>query len=253
MSHSINPHVSFTVPSITQTLSAVPVSFQNQFQGLEVYLDAGVTASYPGSGTTWFDISGNARHVSLTSTSFSGDAGGTIVFSAGAQGIGASMPWLSDSFTLSVWVRPTTVDSTVRRFVTMQAGADRSFSNWAVSRLDGANGFEQYHGFINTSNGVATSVRNNSQVKANQYQNFVTTYSGSAQQVRTWKNNVLLGTASAGTPGILDSTLTNNNMIISSSGEPLLGNMYIVALYNRAMSDLELTRLYNYFRSRFGL
>lgn len=38
--------------------------------GLQLYLDAGNTASYPGSGNKWYDLSGNNRHFDLTSPSF---------------------------------------------------------------------------------------------------------------------------------------------------------------------------------------
>jgi hypothetical protein len=34
-------------------------------QGLVLHLDAGNTSSYPGSGTTWFDLSGNNRNATL--------------------------------------------------------------------------------------------------------------------------------------------------------------------------------------------
>jgi len=33
--------------------------------GLMLYLDAADPKSYPGSGTTWFDLSGNGRHATL--------------------------------------------------------------------------------------------------------------------------------------------------------------------------------------------
>lgn len=33
--------------------------------GLTLYLDAANSDSYPGSGTTWFDLSGNANHMTL--------------------------------------------------------------------------------------------------------------------------------------------------------------------------------------------
>jgi hypothetical protein len=33
--------------------------------GLQLYLDAGNTSSYPGSGNTWYDLSGNNRHFTL--------------------------------------------------------------------------------------------------------------------------------------------------------------------------------------------
>lgn len=48
--------------------------------GLVLHLDAGNTNSYPGSGNTWNDLSGNGSNVTLTSTSFSSANGGNIVF-----------------------------------------------------------------------------------------------------------------------------------------------------------------------------
>ena len=36
--------------------------------GLVVHLDAGNSASYPGSGTTWYDLSGNGNDATLYNT-----------------------------------------------------------------------------------------------------------------------------------------------------------------------------------------
>jgi hypothetical protein len=38
--------------------------------GLQLYLDAGNTASYPGSGNKWYDLSGNNRHFTISNTPF---------------------------------------------------------------------------------------------------------------------------------------------------------------------------------------
>ena len=49
--------------------------------GLQLYLDAGNASSYPGSGTTWTDLSGNSRDGTLTNgPTYSGTNGGSIVF-----------------------------------------------------------------------------------------------------------------------------------------------------------------------------
>jgi|Laugresbdmm110sn_1035088.scaffolds.fasta_scaffold12240_2 hypothetical protein len=48
--------------------------------GLMLHLDAGNTASYSGSGTTWNDLSGNGSNVTLTNTTYSAANGGSIVF-----------------------------------------------------------------------------------------------------------------------------------------------------------------------------
>lgn len=48
--------------------------------GLVLHLDAGNTASYIGSGNTWNDLSGNGSNVTLSNTTFSSANGGSIVF-----------------------------------------------------------------------------------------------------------------------------------------------------------------------------
>lgn len=48
--------------------------------GLVLHLDAGNTASYSGSGTTWNDLSGNGSNVTLSNTTFNSANGGSIVF-----------------------------------------------------------------------------------------------------------------------------------------------------------------------------
>lgn len=50
-------------------------------RGLVLHLDASAPSSYPGSGTTWSDISGNSHVGTLTNgPTFSTDGGGSIVF-----------------------------------------------------------------------------------------------------------------------------------------------------------------------------
>jgi hypothetical protein len=49
--------------------------------GLVLYLDAGIANSYPGSGTTWFDLSGNNNNGTLTNgPAFNSGNGGYIDF-----------------------------------------------------------------------------------------------------------------------------------------------------------------------------
>lgn len=48
--------------------------------GLVLNLDAGNTASYSGTGNTWYDLSGNGSNVTLTNTTYNSSNGGSIVF-----------------------------------------------------------------------------------------------------------------------------------------------------------------------------
>lgn len=43
--------------------------------GLSIYLDAGNTKSYPGSGTTWYDMSGNGLNFTVSASAFVADSG----------------------------------------------------------------------------------------------------------------------------------------------------------------------------------
>lgn len=44
--------------------------------GLELLLDAANTKSYPGSGTTWYDVSGNSRHFTLDGSGITWNSAG---------------------------------------------------------------------------------------------------------------------------------------------------------------------------------
>ena len=67
--------------SITGGMSINEASPSVVTTGLQLYLDAGNASSYPGSGTTWTDLSGNSRTGTLTNgPTYSGTNGGSIVF-----------------------------------------------------------------------------------------------------------------------------------------------------------------------------
>ena len=82
--------------------------------GLVFALDAGNTQSYPGSGTTWTDLSGNNNTGTLTNgPTFSSDDGGYIDFDGTNDRVETSSDMFSPNanFTFSVWIKLDTVDS----------------------------------------------------------------------------------------------------------------------------------------------
>jgi hypothetical protein len=61
--------------------------------GLVLHLDAANTKSYPGSGTTWFDKSGNGKNGTLTNgPTFSSANGGSIVFDGTNDTLDSGIP-----------------------------------------------------------------------------------------------------------------------------------------------------------------
>ncbi len=65
--------------------------------GLVLYLDAGNTKSYPGSGTTWYDLSGNSYNFTVSAGAFNAASGSTAAHfnfegTYGAATIGSDVP-----------------------------------------------------------------------------------------------------------------------------------------------------------------
>lgn len=76
--------------------------------GLVLHLDAGNTSSYPGSGTTWTDLSSNGYNGTLTNgPTFSSANGGSIVFDGtnDVASFGNILNMGLSSWTMSCWVK----------------------------------------------------------------------------------------------------------------------------------------------------
>ena len=77
--------------------------------GLVLNLDAANIKSYPGSGTTWSDLSGNNNTGTLTnSPTFSRDGGGIFTFNGTSQymtiGDSESFSFSSNNFAIEFWI-----------------------------------------------------------------------------------------------------------------------------------------------------
>jgi len=83
-------------------------------EGLVVHLDAGETASYSGSGSTWFDISGNSQDFTINNspTHTAGVNGYFEVNNASDHSFvrtDAALPPATGDFTMSAWIRKSEV------------------------------------------------------------------------------------------------------------------------------------------------
>jgi alpha-tubulin suppressor-like RCC1 family protein len=93
--------------------------------GLVLALDAGNTKSYPGSGTSWTDISGQGGSATLTNgPTFSSSNLGSIVFD-GINDYVASVSniTLANAFSISLWVKHTNSTPVQERYISL--GSDR--------------------------------------------------------------------------------------------------------------------------------
>jgi len=74
--------------------------------GLQLYLDAGNASSYPGSGTTWTDLTVNGRNGTLTNgPTYSSADGGSIVFDGTNDYVQCTGSLTVTAATFVTWIR----------------------------------------------------------------------------------------------------------------------------------------------------
>ena len=213
-------------------------------EGLQLYLDAGDTSSYSGSGTTWYDISGNANNVEMqNSGGISWTDGGIGYFSTGSSGYftknsAVNMPTGSSLYTFSAWIQLGSswggqgIMSVGPFGISNQANALRTASTNLILNYWWANDF-----LVNTSVSPANS-----------WFNVVARDNGTDRSI--WINGVSAGTGSSD-----NHNVTNSNVQIAKTtgAEYLNGNIAQALIYNVALTDTQILENFNATKSRFGL
>ena len=205
--------------------------------GLVLNLDAGNSASYPGSGTTWTDLSGYGNNATLTNgPTYSSANGGSIVFDGVNDTVSiptsANQAMGTGNCTFEWWAK--TSDS--------QGGyaySSNDFLNITYSSTD-----LYYQGlFNNTTMFFANTAHYNN----SWHHHVITRISGT---VRWYIDKIQVGTGS-------DSyTYTNNNPILLMRGffGYTAGNMAVWRMYkNKGLTSAEVTQNFNALRGRYGV
>ena len=225
--------------------------------GLRLYLDARNATSYPGSGTTWYDLSGNGNDVAMqNSGDISYTASGGGYFSTGSTGYfekvsGANIPTGGTPYTVSAWVQfPSGWPGGSNNHTIVQIGSQPTYYglNCFVATSDGYLSV----GWFNLPSDPGPLI-SNSWTPANPgtaWMNVVSQWDGATRKI--WYNGVLQATDSVGT------YLANNTDILigldfSGFSNYLIGNIGQVLIYNRALTPTELTQNFNSTKSRYGI
>jgi hypothetical protein len=221
--------------------------------GLVLCLDAAKRDSYPGSGTAWGDISGFQNNGTLTNgPTFSSNNGGSIVFDGindftnlGSFSINLNLPW-----TISFWsflVTPLTAYPEVITFRTNSTNPfEIAFSN-DVS----------YRGI--TFGSPITSRRKNDILLSNyinKWTQVVLSYQGG--DPNNINNFVLydMGVVSPTTNSGAYGNITNQSVLAGGTGTSVhwfKGNIAQVLVYNKALTQAEVTQNFNTMKGRYGL
>ena len=203
--------------------------------GLIAYVDAGVSASYSGTGTTWTDISGTGNNFTL--------AGTTPWTGAGVQ----SYFTFSSGYATSSAILPAAAYTKVAVFQISGAygniisggltGTDHAF--WGAS--------QQY--LQSGHNSAWSTVVSPVLTPANQWVFGAVSFDNTNGWRLYMNSQSVVTAASAGTFSPTPAIVELGGF--QGAGNYLNGQLAAAMIYNRVLSDTEIAQNYNYFKSRF--
>ena len=213
--------------------------------GLVLCLDAANTKSYPGSGTTWTDISGKGYDGTLTNgPTFSSNYGGNIVLDGSndfVTGVHNSELNLRNDVTVECWFRRTGGTSNWVRIFGKGNSSNRTYGLWYHVNSN----YFLYQRYGPSNINVMPTIS----VVLNEWYHMVGTSSGSTHTL--YLNGVKVGT------GSLSQTFhssTDPYKVGSFDGSyHHIGDVSNCRIYNRGLSEAEVKQNYNAHKGRFGL
>jgi hypothetical protein len=209
--------------------------------GLVLNLDAGVSSSYPGSGTTWTDLSGNGNNGTLTNgPTYSSANGGSIVLDGVDDYIQINQT-LTTPFTITGFVRYTDQAKTLNMYMNTNPHTVLGIS---LNRLGGG----QLYVYIGNGSGwlAAPSIISSANMIINQWYQVTFTSTGSGSIL--YLNGINVGTSVHSPSGWGSSYYLG-----TGANEYLRGNIATTQIYNRALSAAEIQQNYLATKSRYGL
>lgn len=228
--------------------------------GLVLCLDAANVRSYPGSGTSWFDLSGNGNTGTLVNgPTFNSGNGGSIVFDGADDRASLGGGYLVSTtlpFTINMWFNISVRTNGFHRFITFDALDTAGFG---VAYRDGAQPSGGYTGIYMTSNSGWARASTGQQLTSNVWRMLTFTYNGNGSTTTSnfsvFLNASQLNLTSTGNEGIPAATPYNliAARLITSDNQNFPGKISTTSLYNRALSATEISQNYNATRNRFGV
>ena len=240
----------FQISNSTETINVS--SYAGVVSGLVLALDAGFTPSYPGSGSTWSDVSGNSNNGTLVNTpTYSSIVGrGSLLFNGSTQYVNISNSaslGVTATFTICAWVYATSLSSRHGIFSTR---ATNQAGGWQLE-VGIANGGTNRVAITGVGTWIAETVSN--VITTGQWFYICVVKVNNATTGATiYVNNV------AAANNLTTAYTISNNADVKRIGsgtntlEFFPGYIAEVDLYNRTLTTAELLQNYTSSCSRYG-
>lgn len=226
--------------------------------GLALYLDAANQKSYPGTGTTWKDMSGNGNNGTLINgPTFDSGNNGSLVFDGVNDYVNCGN---------NVNINPTEQITIECNFKLLQIEL-LVYPNLVIKdNSAGSLGVNQYGlwlwrgGLSNRGIGFRLAIDGSTTISStdvdvndllNKYTSITGTYNGT--HMRIYLNTILVGELSVtgNIRTVSDPLVIGRNGITSNNY--FNGNVYNTKIYNRALTPQEILQNYNSTKSRYNL
>lgn len=221
---------------------------QQILNGLVLYVDASNVSSYPRTGTSWYDLSGNNNNGSFVRTvTYTQTNGGELNFASKSYSSHPNSPSLQFGtiFTIQAWIRPTNLSARHSIFSTRLNASSGGFSLECGTNEAGNNR-------IGVS-GVGTWVyrSNNNVIPLNAWSHVGYVRNGTAQTM--YVNGAAIIPASTVNYNIVNNTANKTIGIGNIETTEFFGAIAKVWVYNRPLAADEIAATFNATRAQYGL
>jgi hypothetical protein len=212
--------------------------------GLVLSLDAGNVKSYPGSGTVWTDKSGFVNNGTLVNgVGYTSSFNGSLVFDGTNDYVTVLNNPVLSTMSVSVWVRIQTV--TANKYIFNKLPTVGNNSNYGLNIHSGGQTLN-----ISSYNGSTSSEFNSSyKPVVNTWFNVVALYNSSSSAI--YINNNL------NTSGYIAPVNSGTRIDIGANPlgilYPINADIATFQVYNKVLSQAEITQNFNALRGRFGI
>ncbi len=224
-------------------------------EGLQLYLDASNTASYSGTGTTWFDLSGNNRNFTWNSTPSFNSSGIKYFNTSGkfASGPASNSFGLTNTSGYTIFYtmfQNALAESAAFKWHSSNGTGSQARGIFAHSTWSDGNIYWDQGGCCDASTRTVATLPSSTGT----WHVIALRNNYSATNRTIWRNNSVISTNTSGIANInLKATAANVAGASDEYGGVWNARIGQFALYNRSLSNAEMTTVYENFRLKVGL
>ena len=203
--------------------------------GAQIVYSANDTASYPGTGTTWFDISGNSNDATLTNTTYSN---GYLSFNGSSSKVTTSYSTNTSNASFAAWVNCNNV-STYNNFIGKGYYSNSNNANYVIL-VNYANASPV---FTIRLNGLVVSAQSSVAMTNNTWHHLVGTVS-STGDMKIYLDGTQTG-SQTGAPARNMTQILLSGVYLDGNQQFFSGEISKIQVYDTVLTAADVTDLYN--------